>query len=370
MQFEELVDYLYASIIEKKTQVDIIGNFYDADLNKLVAEAIKKSGINATYSINSFYKWYGGQYVWWHIVYFTYPQIKSNTNPSINNDKVVHLYDDGTFSFIYQLDVMKGNIIIIQTKYLNNTLDILKNHQHTLIGVCEGVDFYSYDVKQNNGNEATIELNLKINIPYDEFVRRIRRGEQKAYDVARALFNGVICQPELYCLIATAYLQLNVRYDYDYLNSWEGFGSEKQVIDNHTCYGSLVLGRAVCEGYSWGLIKILRALGLEAIPETGIKDGRGHEWTKVKINGEWYNIDPTIDPNPSGIIMRAFLVSDNYLRSCGYQFEAIKYKATNTKFETEVGFRSLISTFDLYKYERAGVSSYYLRLPYIYCPVK
>lgn len=50
---------------------------------------------------------------------------------------------------------------------------------------------------------------------------------------------------------------------------------------------------SVCNGYSRAYQLIAEACGLECRRVTGIAGGGGHAWNAVKVNGNWYHVDPT-----------------------------------------------------------------------------
>ena len=69
-----------------------------------------------------------------------------------------------------------------------------------------------------------------------------------------------------------------------------------------SAYGCLVEGRAVCEGYSKALIALCEQAGILCLPVNGTSGKSGHElhmWNKVRMDGEWYNMDLTWD-DPAG----------------------------------------------------------------------
>lgn len=80
--------------------------------------------------------------------------------------------------------------------------------------------------------------------------------------------------------------------------------------------GSLLYGRAVCDGYSKALDLLCYLSGIECLRINGEGNGGGHAWNKVKIDGQWYNIDVTWDdPVSTRPILRYnyFLISDSAL---------------------------------------------------------
>ncbi len=69
--------------------------------------------------------------------------------------------------------------------------------------------------------------------------------------------------------------------------------------DPYSAYGCLIEGKAVCEGYSKAMLMLCETAGIDCIPVMGESLDGGesvpHMWNKVKLNGEWYNVDVTWD---------------------------------------------------------------------------
>lgn len=89
----------------------------------------------------------------------------------------------------------------------------------------------------------------------------------------------------------------------------------------HSAAGALLDGLAVCDGYANALDLLCYLSGIECICIKGkATNSTGqagiHAWNKVKIDGQWYNVDVTWDdPVSTRPILRYdyFLVSDNDL---------------------------------------------------------
>lgn len=70
----------------------------------------------------------------------------------------------------------------------------------------------------------------------------------------------------------------------------------KDDVYSKNAYGALVGGYSQCEGYAKGLAYACNYFGIENVRITGNKyDNNSHAWTKVKIDGKWYNVDVTWD---------------------------------------------------------------------------
>ena len=62
--------------------------------------------------------------------------------------------------------------------------------------------------------------------------------------------------------------------------------------------GPLSDGYGVCAGYSGAMITLLHFVGIDAYEVVG--QGMNHEWIYVKLDGEYYHIDPTWDDTRKG----------------------------------------------------------------------
>lgn len=74
--------------------------------------------------------------------------------------------------------------------------------------------------------------------------------------------------------------------------------------------------KCVCQGYTYLYMYVMNKLGIECT--TVPSDALAHIWNKIKINGNWYNIDLTSDDpvynKASNIRHDCFLVSDSELK--------------------------------------------------------
>ena len=90
-------------------------------------------------------------------------------------------------------------------------------------------------------------------------------------------------------LKAHDYIVLNSRYD-------ERLENEGSVPpESNSSYGILALGIGVCEGYAKALKHLLDLLNIESMVVVGTSRGENHAWNLVKIDGDYYHIDPTWD---------------------------------------------------------------------------
>ena len=84
----------------------------------------------------------------------------------------------------------------------------------------------------------------------------------------------------------------------------------------HNLYGAFVNGKVVCEGYAEALQYLLHRAGIEAFLAIGkginpsTLTTEGHEWSYVKINGQWCHVDLTWNDQGSKIYHAYFGLTD------------------------------------------------------------
>ncbi|MFB9325882.1 transglutaminase domain-containing protein [Paenibacillus aurantiacus] len=88
--------------------------------------------------------------------------------------------------------------------------------------------------------------------------------------------------------------------------------------DSYSAYGALVKGIAVCQGYANAANLLLNMSGIEAHIVTGTVGGEPHAWNKIRLEGDYYNVDVTWDdpvPDKQGRVYYGYFnVTDDELR--------------------------------------------------------
>ena len=115
--------------------------------------------------------------------------------------------------------------------------------------------------------------------------------------------------------------------------------------DNTNPYGMLVGGYGICLGYATTFQLLMDLAGVECITVVGASYGStsDHAWNLVRLEGEWYAVDPTWnDPtggeNTAGeagsrLHHRYFNVTSDYLRDTDHQWDYLSLpEAEGTRF--------------------------------------
>ncbi len=112
------------------------------------------------------------------------------------------------------------------------------------------------------------------------------------------------------CSAIYDYITSHVTYDHDAYQAHLQ-GDDRGYDLAYTAYSALIHGKAVCQGYATLFYAMCRYAGLEVLMVDGIAqndDGWGeHAWNLVRIDGYWYQADPTWDSESSVMGYRYFL---------------------------------------------------------------
>lgn len=92
------------------------------------------------------------------------------------------------------------------------------------------------------------------------------------------------------------YLISGTDYDFELYQSYQA-GADISLVDDPAFYidGVFVDGKAVCDGLARAFNFLCAMEGIQSVRVTGSFASSLHAWNKVKVGGEWYNVDVTAD---------------------------------------------------------------------------
>lgn len=177
--------------------------------------------------------------------------------------------------------------------------------QNEIPELCNLAD-WGYAFSWSNASGAILSLKLH----YAELTREESEARYEAfYAAADRLLDGIRGNDALSetekALLLHDRLAVCVAYDTEHLYQ------NNIPHDSHSAYGAMVLGTAVCQGYSAAYLYLLREAGVEA--EVCTSDAIRHQWNIVYIGGVPYHVDVTWDDPIEDLTGR--VTHDNFLLS-------------------------------------------------------
>lgn len=128
------------------------------------------------------------------------------------------------------------------------------------------------------------------------------------------------------------FLIRNARYDYRVYDDPENY-----PFDSGTIYGPLINGTGVCTGYAYALEELLNRAGIECMTVLGVYEDQYHMWNIAKIDGVYYQLDPTFDSvythSYRALSHEYFNISDDKMRT-DHEWDAAAYPpCTDSRYE-------------------------------------
>lgn len=202
----------------------------------------------------------------------------------------------------------------------------------------------SFQFQYPESRQVLLKKDQEVRAKVKDIVAEVTTPDMKDYEKEKALHD---------------YLVKNCRYD-------ERLYTNNMPEESYTAYSALINGVAVCQGYAIAMNLLLEEAGIESMIITGYgwneenKSYISHGWNMVKIQGEYYHLDPTwndpvMEANSEVVSYSYFNVTDDQMQK-NHSWEKGKYPQCNTYDYTfnNIGFKE----FDDYGNEIIVVKNY------------
>ena len=243
----------------------------------------------------------------------------------------INFTGDNFWNLAYEFDLSKSNLFRVTSPRIDELKDWAKDKYEYYGLMLEGV----HSVNLYYGYNSILFECVTGNLDYPAFQKLYIEGNQKAYQWAKDITKNIKLPDYIAVMMVYSFIVANVKYDSLAIQKRDNNGEHE--INAWMSYGAICECSAVCEGSSWGMIRMLQALDIVAFPVFGYRNGGYHQWLKVKLNDNWYNIEPTVEGDWQNIPLNQFLVSDEEMKRKGYSFtENLNFfKATDPQFDGE-----------------------------------
>lgn len=207
---------------------------------------------------------------------------------------------------------------------------------------------FSYNVTTSNQLMYVVEHGFK---PICASGSPAEKMYEKAKDLSRQIISDDFSTYEKVKAIYD-YITINVKYDDNALDDNYTKGEPWQCFDSYYLEGVLNNKKAVCDGKAKTFSLLCNMEGIPCVEVTG----NAHAWCKVKVNNEWYIVDPTHGRSSVGstddsfYTRREFLITESAKANKGYS----SYEYSNIVAEGN------LSPFTYETYTYNGVTSDYV----------
>lgn len=154
------------------------------------------------------------------------------------------------------------------------------------------------EMRESKNREQYVESYL------DYYIKEYKLNEKSDYDKVKEVHNLIITHAAYFNLLSQEGDKIPGRWYHDSIST--------DTINNisvHSAYAIAKTGIGVCQAYAGLFQKFMERFGIESYyvvgttrikGETGEVEGDGHAWNKLKLNGNYYNIDLTWDDPTDG----------------------------------------------------------------------
>lgn len=179
-------------------------------------------------------------------------------------------------------------------------------------------------VTQTSTFDKLTEMNLcKIGYSYMVSVPELRQLQGKAIFAAKNTWRKILGRAKVPQFVkpflALSYLTQETSYDQRAFDEVES-APEKTPSDPipHLAYGPLVEHRGICSGLAWAFKTLMDEANIGCICICGFlkEDIRTrHIWNLVKLDGQYYHVDPTWGIKDAGVFISALLQPDSMMKA-------------------------------------------------------
>lgn len=162
--------------------------------------------------------------------------------------------------------------------------------------------------------------------------QQLRQLQGKALFAAKNVWKAILGKSKVPQFVkpflALSYLTQECCYDqraFDEVESNPGSLPSDPVP--HLAYGPLVEKRGICSGLAWAFKTLMDEAKIECICVSGyLKEDlkTGHIWDLVKIDGQYYHVDPTWGIKDEGVFISGLMQPDSMMKNT-HIWDADKY---------------------------------------------
>ena len=238
-------------------------------------------------------------------------------SPASINDVVV---DNGDWDATSVLKEGVPQELIIITSECKSVSNKMESINEMLLSSYEGISgwkttFFSFE-------KLSVDSVCTISYTYIVPQLQLQQFQGKASFAAKTIWKKILGKSKVPQFVkpflAFSYLTQECNYDQKAFDKVE---NDPTAIPPdpipHLAYGPLVENRGICSGLAWAFKCLMDEANIECLCVSGfLKEDlkTGHIWNLVKIDGQYYHVDPTWGIKDAGVFVSRLMQSDNTMK--------------------------------------------------------
>lgn len=227
----------------------------------------------------------------------------------------------------------------IITRDPNRISGQMRENMDRLLSSYEGI--MGYHVDSMSFERMTDYCVSEVAFDYSLPVSALRQYQGKAAFAAKNIWRNILGRANVPQFVkpflAFSWLSQECTYDQRAYDEVEA-DPTKTPSDPvpHIAYGPLCENRGICGGFAWAFKTLMDAQNIECINVAGyLKEDKSvqHAWCMVKMDGQYYHVDPTWGSKDEGVHVDGCMIPDQILRATHEWDESEYPTARGTRFD-------------------------------------
>ena len=240
--------------------------------------------------------------------------------------------DDGQWDPMNLLGKVAPKEITIITRDIASLQERLSSIGDVLTSTYEGV--FGWQTSTLSFNKLSSDVLCKVSFSYVVPQVDLRQMQSKTMFASKNIWRSILGRSQVPQFVkpflALSYISQECAYDQRAFDEVEE-DSSKTPTDPipHLAYGPLVEKRGICGGLAWAFKRLMDEAKIECICVAGfLKENMkvGHVWTLVKLDGQYYHVDPTWGIKDDGVYISGLLQPDSVMKHT-HIWDTSKYPA-------------------------------------------
>lgn len=250
-------------------------------------------------------------------------------SPSSINDVVV---DNGNWDATTVIKKGVPQELTLITSDIGSVSKKMTDIMDMLLCSYEGIQ--GWQTNSFSFDKLSADIVCTISYTYIVPLHQLRQLQGKASFAAKSIWKSILGKSKVPQFVkpflALSYLTQECCYDQ---RAFDEVESNSAAIPSdpipHLAYGPLVEKRGICSGLAWAFKTLMDEANIECLCVCGfLKEDlkTGHMWNLVKIDGQYYHVDPTWGIKDNGVFVSGLMQPDSMMKGT-HLWESEKYPA-------------------------------------------